>query len=122
MNVTYEPRRHRSAGQPNSEVLGDRRFRESLEADFEALLVKHEVIRESRQGGIYVFTQNLARFYGLGLVFGFSYGGVMPLYAILLREYFGGRIIGSGGIGLGAAAIALTFRPARALPSPGVAG
>jgi len=88
---------------------------------------------------------------------------VMPLYAILVREYFGEKImgtvfgavtmvaslgmalgpwaggwlydtfgsyfwlfIGSFGIGLGAAAIAITFRPPRALPaalpSPGVAG
>ena len=94
-------------------------------------------------------------------MFGFSYGAVMPLYAILVREYFGARImgtmfgavnmastlgmalgpwaggwlydaygsyfwlyIGSFGIGLGAVAIALTFRPPRelslALPSPGV--
>jgi MFS family permease len=81
-------------------------------------------------------------------MFGFSYGAVMPLYAILVREYFGARImgtmfgavnmastlgmalgpwtggrvydlygsyfwlyIGSCGIGLGAVAIALTFRP-----------
>src|SRR6266550_1791864 len=30
-----------------------------------------------------------------GLVFGFAYGGVMPLYAILVREYFGERIMGT---------------------------
>ncbi len=112
---------------------------------------------------LYVFTGDLASFYGLALIFGFSYGGVMPLYAILLREYFGGRIIGTAlgavagistlgmalgpwaggwlydafgsyfwlfmgsfGIGLGAMAIAFTFRPPRALPaalpSAGVAG
>ena len=112
---------------------------------------------------LYVFTQSLASFYMLALLFGFAYGGVLPLYAILLREYFGGRIIGTAlgavaavstlgmalgpwaggrlydtfgsyfwlfiesfGIGLGAAAIAITFRPPRALPaalpSPGVAG
>ena len=28
-------------------------------------------------------------------MFGFSYGGVMPLYAILVREYFGARIMGT---------------------------
>ncbi|MBV9201172.1 MAG: MFS transporter [Alphaproteobacteria bacterium] len=107
---------------------------------------------------LYVFTRGLAGFYGLALMFGFSYGAVMPLYAILVREYFGARImgtmfgavnmastlgmalgpwaggwlydaygsyfwlyIGSFGIGLGAVAIALTFRPPRelsiALPS-----
>jgi MFS family permease len=99
---------------------------------------------------LYVFTRDLASFYGLALMFGFSYGAVMPLYAILVREYFGARImgtmfgavnmastlgmaigpwaggwlydvygsyfwlyIGSFGIGLGAVAIAFTFRPPR---------
>ena len=111
---------------------------------------------------LYVFTRDLASFYGLALMFGFSYGAVMPLYAILVREYFGARImgtmfgavnmastlgmaigpwtggwlydaygsyfwlyIGSLGIGLGAVAIAFTFRPPRdlslALPGPRVA-
>jgi MFS family permease len=111
---------------------------------------------------LYVFARDLAGFYGLALLFGFSYGAVMPLYAILVREYFGARImgtmfgavnmastlgmalgpwaggwlydasgsyfwlfIGSFGIGLGAVAIAFTFRPPReisvALPSPSVA-
>jgi len=110
---------------------------------------------------LYVFTRDLPGFYGLALMFGFSYGAVMPLYAILVREYFGARImgtmfgavnmastlgmalgpwaggwlydvygsyfwlyIGSFGIGLGAVAIALTFRPPRelsiALPGPSV--
>jgi MFS family permease len=108
---------------------------------------------------LYLFTRELASFYALALMFGFAYGGVMPLYAILVREYFGARImgtvfgavafvstlgmalgpwaggwlydasggyfwlfIGSFGIGLGAVAIALTFRPPRplgaALPRP----
>ena len=81
-----------------------------------------------------------------------SYGAVMPLYAILVREYFGARTMGTmfgavnmastlgmalgpwtggrahdlygsyfwryiglGGVGFGAVAIALTFRPPRAL-------
>jgi len=103
---------------------------------------------------LYVFTRELASFYALAVVFGVAYGGVMPLYAILVREYFGARImgttfgaaafvstlgmalgpwaggwlydtfggyfwlfIGSFGIGLGAVAIALTFRPPRLLPA-----
>jgi len=111
---------------------------------------------------LYLFTRELAGFYAVALVFGFAYGGVMPLYAILVREYFGARIMGtvfgavafvstlgmalgpwaggwlydafgsyfwlftgSFGIGLGAVAIAGTFRPPRqlpvALPSPSVA-
>ncbi len=97
---------------------------------------------------LYLFTRELGSFYALAVSFGFAYGGVMPLYAVLVREYFGERIVGSvfgavstaatlgmalgpwaGGwmfdvvgsyawmyvgsfmIGLGAAAIALSFRP-----------
>jgi MFS family permease len=104
---------------------------------------------------LYLVTRELAGFYGVALVFGFAYGGVMPLYAILVREYFGERtmgatfgavaltstlamalgpvaggwlydafgsyfwmFVGSVGIGLGAVAIALTFRPPRALGAP----
>jgi MFS family permease len=97
---------------------------------------------------LYLFTYQLGSFYALAVVFGIAYGGVMPLYAVLVREYFGERIVGSvfgavsatatlgmalgpwaGGwlfdalgsyawmyvgssmIGLGAVAIAFTFRP-----------
>jgi len=104
---------------------------------------------------LYLFTSGLASFYALALVFGFAYGGVMPLYAIVVREYFGERImgaafgavslaatlgmalgpwlggwaydalgsyawmfIGSSAIGVGAVAIALTFRPPRAVAPP----
>jgi MFS family permease len=102
----------------------------------------------------YVFTRDLGSFYALAVVFGFAYGGVMPLYAILVREYFGARsmgtifgavafvstlgmalgpwaggslydafggyfwlYIGSFGIGLGAVAIAFTFRAPHRLPA-----
>src|SRR6266436_4109772 len=44
---------------------------------------------------LYVFTNSLGSFYALAVLFGFSYGGVMPLYAILIREYFGARIMGT---------------------------
>jgi MFS family permease len=103
---------------------------------------------------LYLFTRELASFYALALMFGFAYGGVMPLYAILVREYFGARIMGTAfgavafvstlgmaigpwaggwlydtfgsyfwlymgsfGIGLGAVAIAFTFRPPREVPA-----
>ena len=110
---------------------------------------------------LYLVVRDLTGFYALALLFGFAYGGIMPLYAILVREYFGQRImgavfgavafvstlgmalgpwaggrlydvfgsyvwlfIGSAGIGLGAVAIALTFKAPRplgaALPSPSV--
>ena len=99
----------------------------------------------------YLFVSRLGELYALSVVFGTAYGGVMPLYAVLAREYFGARTmgtvfgavtmassigmafgplaggwvfdtfhgygwlyIGSFGVALGAAAIALAFPP---LPS-----
>jgi MFS family permease len=44
---------------------------------------------------LYLVTTTTASFYALAVVFGLSYGGVMPLYAILVREYFGERIMGT---------------------------
>jgi MFS family permease len=103
---------------------------------------------------LYLVTREAWHFYAVALVFGFAYGGVMPLYAILVREYFGARIMGatfgaagfastlgmalgplaggwvydafgsyawlyiaSCGIGLGAVAIAGTFRPPHRVPA-----
>ena len=100
--------------------------------------------------GAYLFAANLEYFYVIAFIFGFAYGGVMPLYAVLARDYFGPKIMGAvfgaaamisslgmalgpviGGwiydtwnaytglyvasavVGLGAAAIALTFPPQR---------
>ena len=40
---------------------------------------------------LYVFSRDTASFYALSALFGIAYGGVMPLYAILVREYFGAR-------------------------------
>jgi MFS family permease len=104
--------------------------------------------------GAYLFVGALGEFYALSIIFGLAYGGVMPLYAVLVRDQFGPRImgttfgavsmaaslgmalgpwaggfafdtygsyawlyIGSAAIGLGAVAIALTFRPARLPPA-----
>ena len=55
---------------------------------------------------LYVFTGGLGSFYALALMFGFAYGGVMPLYAILVREYFGERIMGAA---FGAVSVAATL-------------
>jgi MFS family permease len=97
---------------------------------------------------LYLFVRDISAFYALGVMFGLAYGGIMPLYATLVREYFGAKIMGTvfgavamlstigmavgpwaggwiydnlGGyfwlyiascaIGLGAVAIAATFRP-----------
>ena len=43
----------------------------------------------------YLAVFRLGEFYALSVVFGLAYGGVMPLYAVLAREYFGLRIIGT---------------------------
>jgi MFS family permease len=46
----------------------------------------------------FVFARRLDEFYAVAAVFGFAYGGVMPLYAVLA-------------LGVGAVAIALAFPP-----------
>jgi MFS family permease len=108
--------------------------------------------------GAYLFVGALGEFYALSIVFGLAYGGVMPLYAVLVRDQFGPRImgttfgavamaaslgmalgpwgggfvfdtygsyawlyIGSAAIGLGAVAVALTFRSARLPPAESLA-
>jgi MFS family permease len=43
----------------------------------------------------YLAVARLGEFYALSVVFGLAYGGVMPLYAVLVREYFGARIMGT---------------------------
>ena len=45
--------------------------------------------------GSYLYVHRLGEFYALSVVFGTAYGGVMPLYAVLAREYFGPRIMGT---------------------------
>jgi MFS family permease len=44
---------------------------------------------------LYLFTRDLLAFLVLGVVFGVVYGGVMPLYALVTREYFGEKVMGS---------------------------
>jgi MFS family permease len=45
--------------------------------------------------GAYLFARELGELYALSIVFGIAYGGVMPLYAILARDYFGPHIMGT---------------------------
>lgn len=45
--------------------------------------------------GAYIYVRELREFYALALIFGAAYGGVMPLYAVLAREYFGQAIMGT---------------------------
>ena len=43
----------------------------------------------------YLLVNELGGFYAVAIVFGLAYGGVMPLYAVLARDYFGARILGT---------------------------
>jgi MFS family permease len=49
---------------------------------------------------LYVFPRDYGSFTALAVYFGLSYGGVMPLYAVVAREFFGERAMGAsyGGI------------------------
>ncbi|WP_404400252.1 MFS transporter [Pelagibacterium halotolerans] len=60
----------------------------------------------------YIYVSELTEFYMLAVVLGMAYGGVMPLYAVLARDYFGPHVMGTV---LGAAtmtsAIGMAFGP-----------
>jgi MFS family permease len=43
----------------------------------------------------YIFAGNLASFYSVAALFGFIYAGIMPLYAVLVRENFPLRMMGT---------------------------
>src|SRR6202451_1492333 len=43
----------------------------------------------------YYFASSLSVFYSVAVLFGFTYGGVMPLYAVLARENFPLRMMGT---------------------------
>jgi MFS family permease len=55
---------------------------------------------------LYIVTKGTLGFYALAALFGLAFGGVMPLYAILVREYFGAKVMGSA---FGAAAMISTL-------------
>jgi MFS family permease len=50
----------------------------------------------------YFFTRELMQFYVVAAIFGFIYAGIMPLYAVLIRENFPMRMMGTimGGTGM----------------------
>ena len=45
--------------------------------------------------GSYYFTRAAGEFYAVAILFGMAYGGVMPLYAVIAREYFPMRMMGT---------------------------
>ena len=60
----------------------------------------------------YLAVGALGEFYALSLIFGLAYGGVMPLYAVLVREFFGARIMGTVfGAVSAAASLGMAFGP-----------
>jgi MFS family permease len=62
--------------------------------------------------GTYVFINRLGEFYALSVVLGAAYGGVMPLYAVLAREYFSPRILGAViGAATMASSVGMAFGP-----------
>ena len=44
---------------------------------------------------LYIYLSEVTQFYMLAAVLGLAYGGVMPLYAVLAREYFPPRLLGT---------------------------
>lgn len=61
---------------------------------------------------LYVYVSELQHFYMLALVLGLVYGGVMPLYSVLARDYFGPQVMGTvlGGITM-TSSIGMAFDP-----------
>ena len=43
----------------------------------------------------YIYVSQLPHFYMLAVVLGMVYGGVMPLYSVLARDYFSQRVMGT---------------------------
>ncbi len=43
----------------------------------------------------YIYVSQLGQFYLLAAVLGMAYGGVMPLYSVLAREYFSPKVMGT---------------------------
>jgi len=60
----------------------------------------------------YIYVTQLRDFYMLAAVLGMAYGGVMPLYAVLARDYFPPQVMGAvlGGITM-TSAIGMAFGP-----------
>jgi predicted MFS family arabinose efflux permease len=67
----------------------------------------------------YLLAREAWSFYALAVVFGTAYGGVMPLYALVTRDYFGEKVMGTAygavflvsslGMGLGSLAGGLVY-------------
>jgi MFS family permease len=60
----------------------------------------------------YIYVTQLTEFYMLAVVLGMAYGGVMPLYSVIARDYFGPQVMGTvlGGATM-TASIGMAFGP-----------
>ncbi|KQW86237.1 hypothetical protein ASC89_04080 [Devosia sp. Root413D1] len=60
----------------------------------------------------YIYVSELPQFYALAAVLGLAYGGVMPLYSVLARDYFSPRVMGTvlGGMVM-TSSIGMAFGP-----------
>lgn len=60
----------------------------------------------------YIYVSELPQFYLLAAVLGLAYGGVMPLYSVLARDYFSPRVMGTvlGGMAM-TSSIGMAFGP-----------
>jgi MFS family permease len=67
---------------------------------------------QATAAGAYGFARDLPAFYAVAAVFGMAYAGVMPLYAVIARETFPLRIMGSviGAAGL-ASSLGMSLGP-----------
>jgi len=62
--------------------------------------------------GVYANARQIGDFYVLSVLLGAAYGGVMPLYAVLARDYFGTRIMGTVfGAATMASSLGMAFGP-----------
>jgi MFS family permease len=64
------------------------------------------LIMQAAMISLYPLARDAASLYLLAVLFGMAYGGVMPLYALLVREFFSSRIMGTL---FGAVSMAATF-------------
>ncbi|MFP6749218.1 MAG: MFS transporter [Alphaproteobacteria bacterium] len=61
---------------------------------------------------LYLGATGQYHFYAVALGFGFAYGGIMPLYAILIRAYFGAGAIGTTlGVATAASTLGMALGP-----------
>jgi MFS family permease len=70
------------------------------------------LLLQAAAAGCYFFAREQAEFYSVAVVFGFAYAGIMPLYAVLMRENFPQSIMGTlVGAGSLASSLGMAFGP-----------